>query len=358
MNLFDPQTWLDTSLYNWFLLFMIIVFVFLVLAVFLFASWTLLLRFKNSWKASRWNKLEDRWEPVMLDILSGEAKPEMIWRLVGRREYRYFLQYLVRYHKRITGREQTKIASLARPYLPQIMSDLSDKHPERRAGVIRMISRFGMPEFANVIVDAMDDPSPLVTMVAIRALAKPEHPEYFRIIVNKLPAFLHWSRNYLSSLLVQCGSDIIPVVRKSFANSDFPPEIRAVFGQALMEFKDPHSASIAAYILETETDREVLSAALRLLSEVGRAEDIPKVKRLVYWSDPVVRTQAVKALRSLAGPEDAQYFRELFDDPSKWVAIQAATGLANLGARHILRALAQSAHKRADLARQALAGDL
>ncbi len=337
-----------------FLLLGITVAILLVLIVF-FAILTIVLRLRNIRKAGLWQSLEVRWEPLILDVMTGERTPADARRFVAAHEALYFVDYLLRFANRFRGREAAVITELARPYLPRLAARLDKAEPARRARAIRTLSILGSEEYADVIVAALDDPSPLVAMIAARALANQDQPQHAAALLARLDHFDTWSLNYLVSMLAAMGPAIAPQLRRTLGDTQALPQTRAVAAGALRELNDYESGQIAARVLETETERELLTAALRLVGDVGSPEFLGPIRRLSRSDDPVVRGLALRALGRLGSRDDLSLLLQGIEDQSQWVALHAARGLRQVGGDHLLEELVISGHSKSDLARQVLA---
>ena len=158
-------------------------------------------------------------------------------------------------------------------------------------------------------------------------------------------------------MLAAVGPGVTPALRETFSDLDKPPRVRAVAAEALQELSDFAAADFAALVLETETDRDLIAASLRLLGRVGRPEHLASIRALCTSSDFVIRAHAVSALGRIGEEEDIQPLRQAFEDPSQWVAIHTAWGLKEAGCVKVLREIAESEHPRADLAREILTED-
>ena len=110
----------------------------------------------------------------------------------------------------------------------------------------------------------------------------------------------------------------------------------------------------AERVLASATERDVLAAALRLVAELGQAEQAPLVRPFLGHDDPVIRLAAIQALATTGGEADESLLRQGMEDESAWVAIHAARALVHTGDSGSLRQLARSEEPRALLARQVL----
>ena len=320
-----------------------------------FALVVVVLRVRNRREAARWQALEGAWADRLLDVLAGVAPPEHIWHRVRRRDELRFLVFLLRYARRLKGGELETLGMLARPYLPRLARGMRSRRAERRAQVVQTLSALGLPDYASAVVDALQDPAPLVAMTAARALARKEHPQYARAVLAQLPRFSDWRPGFLASMLATIGPEIVVPLRDCLADRSQPAAVRAVAAEALRRLYDLPAADLAIKVLAEEQDTELLAAALRLLSESARAEHLSAVRKMVSSRDPIVRANATRALARICAPEDLPTLQSAFNDPSAWVAVHAARGLRRIGASQLLRDLGTSNHPRATLALQILA---
>jgi HEAT repeat protein len=337
------------------LLFLVIAILFLLVLAFFFGIYAILLRMANNRKAARWRRLESLWEQTILEVMEEEQPPEALWKKVRPPDILYFVDFLLRYARRLRGREWEILCELARPYLRRIADHITKGEPERRARAVQTLSGLGFREYTGFLLRALDDPSPLVAMIAARSLIRKEHPEYIEKVLVQLHRFHNWSPGYLASLLASIGSAAAPELRRTLTNPQSSPYTRAVAAEALRRLNDFTAADAAANILQIETNRDLLAASLRLLTQTGRPEHLPAIRPLCESPDYVVRAQAVRALGCLGEKEDGSRLVKAFDDPSPWVAMSAAWSLRIAGRMELLNQLAASDHSRSNLARQVLA---
>ncbi|MFQ6678479.1 MAG: HEAT repeat domain-containing protein [Fidelibacterota bacterium] len=328
--------------------------IFFIMAIF-FAIATIYLRISNDRKSKIWQGLEQKWEEHLLMILSEEETHEALWEEVGKNESLYFIDFLLRFSQRLKGMEQNHLIKLAKPFLKPIADRLHENDIERRARAVLTLSSLGLKEYDKQIVASLDDPSPLVAMVAIRALASQDSPEYAPHIMSHLHRFENWSKNFLTSLLKSIGPNGTPAFRKTFSDSKATPISRATAAQALRNLNDLLSADIAADVITKESDRDLLAASLKLLAQVGQEKHLPAIRNLITSPDFVVRACALKALGVIGEENDLELIKPGLDDPIPWVAIQAVEGLMSAGGQTFLHEIAHSNHPRANLAQQVLA---
>jgi HEAT repeat protein len=208
---------------------------------------------------------------------------------------------------------------------------------------------------ARAISGALEDPSPLVSMIAARALARPELTRYAPVILGSIHRFEGWSPRFLSSMLASMGKGAAPILRDTLAQRQLAVEQRTVAADALRRLGDVDAAAVALAVLEEPIHRDLHCSTLRLLGAVGQAEHAEAIRRLTGADDPVVRAQAVRALGRIGDGQDAASLREAANDRSPWVVIHALRGLREVGRDDMVEELSHSEHASAGFARQVLA---
>jgi HEAT repeat protein len=335
--------------------FLILVISGLTVTVLVFAVMTVILRWRNERKALAWERLERKWDPLVVDVIDGALAPEQLWRVVHRGEEVFFLSYLLRYARRVAGQERMVINELARPYLGHILPQSQDRSAERRARAVQTVGELGLPDHADAIVAALDDRSQLVAMIAASALAVHPSEDSEAAVMAHLDRFTEWRPTYLAAVLAAPGPSVAPLLRESLIDQDRTPAVRRIAAIALMILRDPAAADPAYVIATEETDRDLRASVLRLLALVGRPEHLAGIRDLAGSSDPVLRGAACGALGALGAAEDRALLEQAtLEDPSSWVALQAARGLLAAGGRDSLARLAASDHQRTALAIQVL----
>lgn len=286
-------------------------------------------------------RLEGGWESSVLDrIVTGDAvgDPDP----VARRDELPYVRHLVRLALRLRGAERERLGALAAPMLPRVAARARRGDEETRARALHTLSVLGMPRYASEIARALDDRSPLVSMVAARALARPEHAAHSRAVMSHVDRFEGWSSYYLASLLAGIGPAAATPLRAALANPARHEWVRVAAADALATINDPEAAAVAAEVIDQPRDAtalmpDLICACLRVLARVGRAEHAPAVRALLADGDPAVRVHAVSALAELGEGDDADRLCAALHDTSPWVALRAAEGLRRLRRPDLLR---------------------
>ena len=315
----------------------------------------LFLRWRNERVARLWDALEARWEPLLLDVLVGERPGEDLQAAVQAGESLRFLDFLLRFVRRVAGTEVGLLRSLARPHLDRLARAWDEGSAERRARAVQTLGLLGMDGHEAVVVDALDDPSPLVSMVAARALATQGHPAHVAQVLERLVRYRDWHPAFLAGMLAEAGAGAAPLLRAALADRTADASSRAIVARALEQLRDPEAADVAAHVLLDTTDPDLAVACLQILAEVGGTRHRGVLLSLLDAPSFAVRSHSLKALRALGDPADQVAFQRALDDPSPWVALEGARGLRALGAGEVLEKLAVGVDDRAALARQVVA---
>ncbi len=319
-----------------------------------FALLALVLRLRNDRIDARHRRLTAAWEPAVLDVLAGAASATELANRVEESDHFYYLTFLQAYATRLRGEERAVIRRLAAPYLPELARRAARGNAEERGRAIQVLAGIGMPEHADVVASALDDPSPFVAMTAARGLFRRGQERYFPVVLERLDRFTLWSRSFLASMLARGGPDAAELLRGMLADSSRPAAVRTVAADALRLLNDVGSVDIAATILQRRADRELVAACLRIVRQLGHREHVAIVRPLVASRDPVVRAAAVGAIGQIGGRTEVPLLQDVLDDVAFWVSLQAARGLMALGEVDTLRRLAAAGGPWSVLAQQVL----
>lgn len=329
----------------------------LVLAVlaFGFCLFTFYLRIRSRNRERLWKRLEERWTGPLLEALADPDRIPALQETVEDRYALFFVSFCLRYFRRVRGEEREILKRAASPWIARAAARASSPRVEIRARAVQTLGALGLPRYGDRLVEALDDASPLVAMVAARALAREGDERYVEPLVRRLKRFRSWRDSALASMLAGIGVAAMPRLRQTLADENEDPWVRTVAAAALAQLADLEAGDVAARVVEHGAGRGLLAAALDLLAEVGRPEHRAPVRIRCASPDFVVRSRALRALGRLGNEEeDAPRLRAALDDPSPWVALDAARGLREVGGIPALREIAASGHPRAAAARQVL----
>lgn len=320
-----------------------------------FAATATALHLLRKRRQERETALEARWTAALHDVLAGDSAPESLWALVDTTERRHFVAHLVEYAARVRGEELDLLRTLAEPMLGDIAADLPHASPARRAFDIRALATLGMPQYTPQVLAALKDRSQLVAATAVQALCQKEYAAHAPTVIVSLPRFTTWSSRFLGLLLARFGVESAEPLRHLLADDSAAPALRVAAAHALWRMGDVAAVEPAATILERVEDEGLLVACLRILERVGDARHADVARRQLHHASGNVRGSAVAALAAIGAPSDDGSFREALADPSPWVALRAASGLARTNRSSLQMAAVEDDDQARSVAREALA---
>lgn len=314
-----------------------------------FVGASLVLRARNNRIARRWALLEARWDPVMLDLLAGTGPDDALFRLIEPVDQRRFVEYLMRYSRRIRGPERHHLARLARPYLYTVSGELRHRSVERRARAVQTLGELGLEDYRGDLLAALDDPAPLVVMIAAVALSREYRAEDALRVIGSVSRLELLNHRLLVSMLQRLGPQAAWAFRKTLADRGQPPKLRTIAAKVLALFNDQAAGEIAARAIETTDDLDLRVALLQIIARVGAAEHLPLARRLADDPAAAVRGAAVRILGVQGGGDDVPILVRALDDPVSWVAIHAAEALRRSGRSDLLEAVAAARERRSSI---------
>lgn len=325
-----------------------------------FSAFAVVLRLRNERREVRRVALWDRWQDALLETVADPEKAAALHALVEPNRRLHFVGFVLQFARRMRGQESAVLRALARPYLGLVVERLESRRVEVRARAVQTLGTLGLPEHEASVIAALDDPSPLVAMVAARALAKEEESRYADPLLVSLHRFSDWNRQYLASMLAEMGPEVSPGLRRGLADPQASAWTRAVMCEALRLRRDFEAGDVAAEVASTAENPELIAGALRLLAEVGRPSHLEVVREKARSSDDMIRAQALRALGRLGGPEELPTLTAALDDEFSWAALYAARGVRDSGGRAMLMevAEAEAEERRGRLASQVLAEEV
>jgi HEAT repeat protein len=326
----------------------------LILCALLFAVTASVLRYRNRRKEVHWTAREAKWTAPLMAVLTGEAPPTALWSRIEPGEELYFLDFLLRYARRLRGQSRETLSELAQPYLARVAGRMQRGDADRRARAVETVAQLGFDAHLDGIAASLAAPSPMDSMVAARGFARRRRADHVPLLLAHLSRLQSWSPGQLAALLASMGADAVAPLRAALADAGQPPTLRAIAADALRELRDSEAATVAAHVLEGARDHALIIAALRLIGALSRQEHAAAVHPFCDADEVEVRAAAMDALAATGTAADRALLRRGLDDHSGWVAIHAARGLVEAGDAESLRALIDSDHPRSALARQVL----
>lgn len=284
-----------------------------------------LIRVLNDRRQQRAQQQAQRWHSLLLAVLAETQPPQALWAQVSPKEALHFCAFLYRFARRVTGSELEQLRALAAPYLPQLQQALFRGTAEERAYRLQILGVLDRRRQTSLLVQALDNPSPLVVLVAFRQLAHPETAHLAPLLIDRLPRLQQTSPKLLAALLAQLGVDALPSLRAALLDSHRPPWVRVVLADALHRLSDPQGAHLAARLLQRpDLPPALTQALLRLVAVAGAPAHQEVVLPYVHHANEAIRLEAIQALGAIGNEEALPMLVQALHDPSPWVALAAA----------------------------------
>lgn len=332
----------------------LIIFGILVIAL-VFSAYAVLLRIRHSRRDRLHDQLTSRWEGPVLAAIADPSRIPEVYPLVPRRFRLHFVQFVLDYARRVRGVERVTLRRLVEPYLDEIAQRSRHPRAEVRTRAVQTLGMLGLPKYGSEVLAGLNDPSPLVSMVSARYLARPEFPEYGPALMKHLERFEGWNRYFLASMLAQMGPEVSSVLRDRLGDESEPGWLRVVYAEALRMQVDARSADVAVAALGGgHVDRDLKASLLRLVAAVGRPEHLDVVRPFCRVEDEIIRAQALHALGMLGDEQELPLLFAGMEDESPWAGLHAARGVREAGGVAALREIAASEGDLARLAGQVL----
>ncbi|MCB2198828.1 HEAT repeat domain-containing protein [bacterium] len=333
----------------------ILVFTFLSL---LFGLRALLIHLRRQQISRRTARLEEKWTQTLLDVLTGEREVKSIWRMVQSRDRHYFIDFLAAYARRVTGHERELIEDAARPWLRFVRRQIKSRDPAKRARALRTLADLTPHRTARLLLEALNDPSDLVSMVAARTLIRIGDSAHLPLILNRLKRYDIWSEQYTASMLASAGIGAAFFLRVYLNQASTGERERAIVLRALAMIGDSLALPIAETALRSSSSLSTQIVALDMIGELGTAEQAPLVRQHVRFAEESVLAHALLALGQIGDESDIPLLEAHLSHPSTWVALRAAIGLVKLGAEKTLHEFVASGSPNTVFAQQALAEEV
>ncbi len=320
-----------------------------------FAALVVALRVFNWRRAERFDGRKQSWQPKLIALISDDSDPAALSSQVDPREQADVVEISWALARRLRGQDRARIQQFAEPLMGVVTRDLKARRPERRARAVQITSCLGGDDYAETLVDCLDDSSTLVSLVAARALAQPNRVDRIDPILDRLHRYDQWSQALLSSMLANVGPEATPAMRRYLSDDRHTSRSRAAIARALELLRDVEAGDVAAQQL-TSPDGEVVAACLRLLSVVGRGIHAVGVRPLLLDDRFFIRAAAITTLGKIGVREDAESIVQMVDGDSPWIAIRSAQALADLHATDELATLVEGGGLPAEAAVETLYG--
>jgi HEAT repeat protein len=295
----------------------------------LLLTYTLELRVQRRIRDRRRARVTAHWRSVIAQALTGVDDAVAPLRL-PRRERREFLRIWNYTRNMIEGAAAERLIALADRLGVREFARQQATHAQlgARLTALQALGHLRDADSFAAVLAAIDDENTLVAITAAAALAEIDPARAVAVLIPRLAARRDWPRTHVFRILERAGSAVVsePLYRCIRTASDEDATYLLQFVE-IAEF-DVRDA-IAAELLHSRSDAELLAAALKVATGYGGMTRFDEFVAHPVW---YVRMQAAALLGRIGRPEDAGRLEKLLTDQEWWVRYRAAQALVRLPA--------------------------
>lgn len=324
--IFVEQLLDEKSQFYIFLFFLVLLLVlFFILMVFSLIIATSFLRIKNIQKARWKKKLHQHWDSIFLALMEDEISlKEAVERIKYRNNISYLI-YLERYMALLKGKEKDRLIALGRISLNKLHRLINSSQRRNRLYGIHFLSLFHPEEQMKYLL--YDENDIEFSLIIIRELIKVDKYELKKELLRILFIFKYVSPIYLSTIIAEMGSEIIPLLVMVIEYEVDNPFKQMLALEALRRLHYSKGVELSKYLLENNMHSLVSISCLNFIEELGDESHQNIVKLYMKHDDSSVRSAAVQAYIAITPNLTEKDIITFFDDKSVHVAVKAANKL-------------------------------
>jgi len=290
-------------------------------------AYTLELRVQRRFRERRRARVIAHWRAIIANAVTG-ADDDAVPPRLPRRQRKEVLRLWNYTRSMIEGAAADRLIALAdRLGLRDFARKQAQQtHLGTRLTALQALGHLHDAETFGEILAATDDDNTLVAITAAEALAEVDPARAVAVLIPKLAERRDWPRTHVFHMLEKAGSAVVsePLYRCIRAASDEDAVYLLQFAE-IAEF-DVRDA-IAAELLRSRDDPEVLAAALKVASGHGGVTGLDEFLDHTVW---YVRMQATALLGRIGRTEDTGRLEKRLSDAEWWVRYRAAKALVGL----------------------------
>ena len=287
------------------------------------------LRIRLLLRQRRERRYKAQWQPLLAECVFGV--PEKLPHVPRNMRY-HFLRLWNYHHELLTGGARKNLESLAALLkLEEIARELLRGDLRQRLIAVLTLGHLGDRTYWHELRALVDDPSPILSLTAARALLDIDASATLTWLVTVMAAREDWPLARVVSMLKEAGPDRITLPLIAAGEG----VVRAEGGsrrmvRLLRMMEVAHTERIAAVvgrIVRESADAEVIAAGLRLIRDPRDREMVRAFTGHESW---FVRVSAVRVLGQIGEVADRELLTGMLSDHHWWVRYHAARALLAL----------------------------
>jgi HEAT repeat protein len=285
-----------------------------------------LLRLRLVLRQRRERRHAAQWRPLLAECVY--AVPARLPKVP--RDLRYCFMKLWNYHyESLEGGARANLEALGRALKLDVMARRFLRKSDLRQRLIAIVTlgHLGDRECWSELRELISDPSPMLSLVAARALIDIDTRATLAWLVTVMAEREDWPLARLVAMLEQAGPDqVTPPLLEALQAAGSPAQTVRLLGMMEVAHSGPARAAAARIVRESE-DPEVIAAGLRLL---GDPRDLELARSCAANASWVVRVAAARLLGRIGEPVDRRLLASMLSDSHWWVRYHAARALTAL----------------------------
>jgi len=284
-----------------------------------------IVRFTNSVKARRRERIERDWLPLLAAELDA---PELPLPELRQRDIVPFLTLWNQLQESFVGDIKTHLNAVGRRVGIEAIAHrlLEGGRLSERLIAVSTLGHLGDRDSWDVLVRMTSHEDGLLSLAAARALTRIDHEAALPVILPLAASRDDWSRNYVLGMLSDLGADIVsrPLTDTALM---LPPDRAHRLVQYFTVAHVGDAVPVVRTIIGRTRNVECVAACLRAFADVDHLDTVRDYLRHQAWQ---VRVQAVNVLGRLGSGADTKAILPLLSDPEWWVRYRAAKALCAL----------------------------
>jgi HEAT repeats len=299
----------------------------IILSLFMLAT-VFALRIRLVLRQRREQRFMALWQPLFAQCV--DSMPERLPPLAKADHYT-FLMLLNHYYESLRGSatHNLNLFAIATGLDVVVRDMLMHRNMRARLIAVTTLGHLGDKTKWNALRLLVADPSPLLSLAAMRALLEIDAAATLAWLVTVIGAREDWPLAKIAGILEEIGPNRVTLPLVAAAES--PIENASHHLPRLLRLLEvAHSERVVPAvrrILQNTNDEEVIAAGLRLLRD---PHDIEIVRNFATHPCWFVRVNAARALGTIGMPEDRKLLTNMLGDPSWWVRYRAGCALVAL----------------------------
>jgi len=306
----------------------LMIFLFSVITVILFII-TVYLRISHTVKLARDHHRSKIWDPIILSVMDDSMGPKEAYKKLKWRNSIEYLLHLELYIDMLKGKEKERLISLGKLSLRRLHNLLQSRNRKKQLYGVHLIGIFHpSDQYKFLRYNSKDE---LLTLTMIREMRTIDNFRIKEKLIQMLFLFKYISPIYMSNILVEMGSDIIPILKMLILKRHEHPYEQIIAIETLRRMHYTECQELAGNLLQNTDHPMVLTSFLRYLEDIGDEKLVSTVKPYLSHSHIQVRLAAVNTYISLCRDIEAKEIINFFNDSSVNIAVTAANRLKLAG---------------------------